>query len=116
MRALAFQLAFVVAIAAVVSGCSTVREEEVKVSWDAVPAVVQSTIQAHTYGGTVGKVEKETMKCGVVYQAKVEGPDGQCSEVKVAEDGKLLKYKAWKDEDAAHGGKGHHDKGGARDR
>jgi hypothetical protein len=55
--------------------------------------VVQSTIQAHLYGGTVSKVEKETMKCGVVYEAKVKGNEGQCSEITVAEDGRLLKYK-----------------------
>ena len=35
-----------------------------------------------------------------VYEADVKGPDGQCSEVKVADDGKLLKYKT----------KMHHDK------
>jgi len=104
------QLALVVAIAAVASGCSTFRHEEVKVTWDTVPAVVQSTIQAHTYGGTVGDVEKETMKGGVVYEAKVKGPEGQCSEIKVAEDGKLLKYKARKAECASCGEKRHHDK------
>ena len=77
--------------------------------WNNVPAVVQSTIQAHTYGGAVGKVEKETIKYGVVYEAKVQGPDGQCSEIKVADDGKLLKYKAWK-EKCAPVEKKHHDK------
>ena len=99
MRKSTCQLGFVMAVAAVaaaVSGCSTFHHEEVNVPWDTVPAVVQATIQAHTYGGTVDKVEKEPMKSGVVYEAKVEGPDGQCSEIKVAEDGKLLKYKAAK--------------------
>ena len=85
--------AFVVAAAAVFTGCSTMRPEEVNVPWSTVPAVVQSTIQAHLYGGTVGKVEVENMKCGVVYEAEVKGPDGQRSEVKVAADGKLLKYR-----------------------
>jgi len=110
MRKLTYQLAFVVAMAAIVSGCHTLRHEEVKVPWNTVPAVVQSTIQAHTYGGTVGKVEKETMKCGVVYEAKVKGPGTQCSEVKVAEDGKLLKYKMWDEKCDRHGDRKHHDK------
>ena len=96
MRKSTGSLALVVALAAVVSGCSTFRSEEVTVPWNSVPAVVQSTIEAHTYGGTVGKVEKETKKCGIVYEAKVKGPDGQCSEIKVAADGKLLKYKVEK--------------------
>jgi hypothetical protein len=110
MRKSTCQLAFVLAIAAVVSGCNTFRHEEVSVPWNNLPAVVQSTIQAHTYGGTVGKVEKETMKCGIVYEAKVKGPEGQCSAIKVAEDGKLLKYKTWKEKCEAHGEKKHHDK------
>ena len=97
MNKITFQLGFVVAVAAIAAGCSTMVHEEVNVPWDSVPAVVQSTIQAHQYGGTVvGKIEKETNECGVVYEAKVKGPNGECSEVKVAESGKLLKYKAGK--------------------
>ena len=99
MRKATCQLGFVVAVAAVVSGCSTFCHKETAVSLNSVPAAVQSTIQAHTYGGIVDKVEKETMKCGIVYEAKVKGPEGQCSEIKVAEDGKLLKYKAEKAEE-----------------
>ena len=95
MRNSMCQLAFVVVVAAAVSGCSTFCNKEANVPLDTLPAVVQATIQAHTYGGTVDKVEKETMKCGVVYEAKVKGPEGQCSEIKVADDGKLLKYKTW---------------------
>jgi len=97
MRKSMCQWAFVLAIAALVSGCCTYCQKEENVPLNTVPALVQSTIQAHTYGGTVGKVEKETTKCGVVYEVKVEGQAGQCSEIKVAEDGKLLKYKAGKD-------------------
>ena len=96
MRKSSGQLACVVAIAAMVSGCCSFCHEEVTVPWNSVPAVVQSTIEAHTYGGTVGKVEKETKKCGIVYEAKVKGPDSQCSEIKVPADGKLLKYKVKK--------------------
>ena len=110
MRESTCQWAVVVAIVAAVSGCSTMRHEETTVPLSTVPAAVQATIQAHTYGGTVGKVEKETMKCGVVYEAKVQGPEGQCSEIKVAGDGKLLKYKTWKEECPLRGEKKHHDK------
>ena len=93
MRKTTGQLAWVVALAAVVSGCATFRSEEVTVPWNNVPSAVQSTIEAHKYGGVVSKVEMERTKCGLVYEAKVQGQSGQCSEVKVAEDGKLLKYK-----------------------
>ena len=99
MKKLICQLGFVIGVTALVTGCSTMcqKQEESNVSWDKVPTAVQSTIQSHQYGGTVGKIEKETMKCGTVYEAKVKGPDGKNSEVKVAEDGKLLKYKTSKD-------------------
>ncbi len=96
MNRLTCRLGFIVSISALVAGCSTFHNEEVNVPWDSVPAVVQSTIQAHRYGGTVDKVEKETSECGVVYEARVKGPNGQFSEVKVAEGGKLIKYKAGK--------------------
>ena len=98
MKKLTYRLGFVVAVAALAAGCCTVSHEEVNVTWDTVPVVVQTTILAHQYGGTLGKIEKETMKCGTVYEAKVKGPDGHCSEVKVAEDGKLIKYKTSKKE------------------
>ena len=93
MRKSTGSLALVVALAAVVSGCSTFRSEEVTVPWNSVPAVVQSTIEAHKYGGVVSQIEMERTKCGLVYEAKVQGQAGKCSEIKVAEDGKLLKYK-----------------------
>ncbi len=96
MKKLIYRLGFVVAVAALAAGCNTVHHEEVNVPWDSVPAVVQSTIQSHQFGGTVDKVEKESNECGVVYEAKVKGPNGQYSEVKVAEGGKLIKYKAGK--------------------
>lgn len=88
------QWALVAALAAAVSGCTTFHNEEVTVPWNNVPSAVQTTIDAHKYGGVVSKVEMERTKCGLVYEAKVQGQSGQCSEVKVAEDGKLLKYKA----------------------
>ena len=67
-------------------------------SWELSTAHAAASTKYAVLGDTVGKVEKETMKCGVVYEAKVKGPDGACGEIKVAEDGKLLKYKAGKAE------------------
>lgn len=96
MKRSAWQLVLVMAVAVVASACSTIREDEVSVAWDTVPAVVQSTIQAHTFGGTVCKVEQETTGCGVVYEAKVAGKEDTCSEIEVAADGTLLKYKVEK--------------------
>jgi hypothetical protein len=93
MRKLTGHVALVAGLVAVVSGCTTFHSEEVTVPWNNVPSVVQATIDAHKYGGVVSKVEMERTKCGLVYEAKVQGQGGQCSEVKVAEDGKLLKYK-----------------------
>ena len=112
MRKSLCQLAFVVAAAVIVSGCSTFRHEEVNVPLNTLPVLVQATIQAHTYGGTVAKIEKETTKCGIVYEAKVMGAEGQCSEVKVADDGKLLKYKTWNKKCPFGGDMKQHDKAG----
>jgi len=98
MKRLTCQFGLVVAVAAIAAGCSTMSHEEMNVPLASVPVAVQTTIRAHQFGGTVAKVEKETKKCGVVYEAKVKGPDGMCSEIKVSEDGKLLKYKADKED------------------
>jgi hypothetical protein len=91
------------------AGCGTFHEDEA-VPLSAVPSVVQSTIQAHANGGMVGKVEKETEKGRVVYEAKVKGKDGKCTEVAVAEDGTLVKAEADDAEGEHHCGKGGHDK------
>ena len=96
-------------IAFLFAGCAMFRGDE-KVAWDSVPAVVQSTIQAHANGGTVARVEKETEKGRVVYEAKVKGKDGECTEVAVAEDGTLVKTEADHAEGEHHCGKKHHDK------
>ena len=96
MKNPAGQIALVTALVAVVSGCATFHSDEVTVPWNSVPSVVQSTIDAHKYGGVVSKVEMERKKCGLVYEAKVQGQAGRCSEVTVAEDGRLLKYKSEK--------------------
>ena len=62
-----------------------------KVEWSQVPEKVQQTITQHAQGGTVEKIEKETMKKKViVYEAEVRKPDGKKIEIKVEEDGTLV--------------------------
>ena len=67
------------------AGCN-----EEKVEWSRVPAKVQQTITEHAQGGEVLKVEKETEKNAVVYEAKVQKSDGKKIEIKVDENGKLI--------------------------
>ncbi len=98
MRKSTYVWAFAAAMAAGVSGCSTFHHEDMNVPWSSVPEVVQSTVQAHLYGGIVKTVEREQNERCVVYEVKVNGPGNKHSEVKVAEDGKLLKYKAEKED------------------
>ncbi len=67
------------------AGCN-----EEKGEWSQVPAKVQQTITEHAQGGEVLKVEKETDKNAVVYEAKVKKTDGKKIEIKVDENGKLI--------------------------
>lgn len=57
------------------------------------PAAVQSTIAAHLAGGTVSKVESETKKGVVRYEAEIKTPDGKEMDLTIAADGTLLKTK-----------------------
>ncbi len=75
-------------------GCSTCPNHKDKaVAWDTMPAAVQATIQAHTDGGTVGKIEEESKHGHMIYEAKIEGKDGSRSKIEVREDGKLIEFK-----------------------
>src|SRR5690349_2953147 len=90
-------------LAAVTVGLASVAlaKEEKKdqtVEWKDVPAAVQKTIMANANGGTVSKVEKETKKGKTVYEADVKGTNGSELEIKVAENGDLIKAKAEKAE------------------
>lgn len=68
-----------------------------KVPWSDVPAQVQKTINSHADGGKVEEVEKEAKMIGgkavTIYEAEVRKRDGKKIEIKVAEDGKLIKVK-----------------------
>jgi hypothetical protein len=76
-----------------------------------LPEAVQKTIQAQATAksATVGEVEKETEKGKVTYEAEIVQKDGKKFEVKVAEDGSLIKVKADDDEKEEKGGKGKDD-------
>lgn len=65
-----------------------------KVEMKDLPAAVQKTIQDHLAGGAVTGIDKESENGQTRYSADVKQPDGKKSEIKVAEDGKLIKASA----------------------
>jgi hypothetical protein len=91
---LIFALPVVIAFAAS-SYASEKEKKEEKIQWSSVPAAVQKTITENAGGGKVEEVEKETKtkhgKSVTVYEAKVNKSDGKKVEIKVGEDGKLIK-------------------------
>lgn len=95
------------AVALAEGGKAKGKEEEVKVAWKDVPAVVQATIQTNLNGAAIVEVQKENEDGTLVYEAKVKSADGKTSEIEVAADGKLIKIEA-EDEDEA-GDKGEED-------
>lgn len=86
---------FALTVAMVFAASSFASEKEEKVEWASVPAVVQKTITENLGDGKVEEIEKETKtKDGqsvTVYEAKVKKSDGKKIEIKVSEDGKLIK-------------------------
>ena len=86
---------FVLTVAMAFAASSFAGEKEEKVQWTSVPVVVQKTITENLGGGKVEEIEKETKtKDGqsvTVYEAKVKKSDGKKVEIKVSEDGKLVK-------------------------
>jgi len=55
------------------------------------PAGVQKTIQDNLEGGTVIETAKETEGCRTYYAAEVQKSGGKKVEIKVAEDGRLIR-------------------------
>ncbi|MBK9662331.1 MAG: PepSY domain-containing protein [Nitrosomonas sp.] len=86
---------FVLTVAMAFAASSFAGEKEEKVQWTSVPVVVQKTITENLGDGKVEEIEKETKtKDGqsvTVYEAKVKKSDGKKIEIKVGEDGKLIK-------------------------
>ncbi len=93
----------VVLPAAMVFATSAFAGEEERIQWKDVPPAVQKTITENAGGGKIEEIEKETKtqnvrmlhfdsaKTVTVYKAEVEKPDGKEIEIKVGEDGKLIK-------------------------
>jgi len=81
-----------IALAFVVSGCESEKEEKIK--WFSLPAVVQETITENAGNGKIEEIEKETKtkngKSVTVYEVEIK-KDGKEIEIKVGEDGKLIK-------------------------
>lgn len=76
-------------------------EDEAVVTLSDVPAAVAATIQNAAGSGTIDKIEKKSKEGKALYEADIT-VDGKKLEVKVAEDGTLIKTKAEdkKDKDA----------------
>ena len=93
----------VVLPAAMVFATSAFAGEQERIQWTDVPPAVQKTISDYAGGGKIEEIEKETKiqkvrilhfdgsKTVTVYEAEVEKPDGKEIEIKVSEDGKLIK-------------------------
>jgi len=81
-----------IALAFVVSGCESEKEEKIK--WFSLPAMVQETITENAGNGKIEEIEKETKtkngKSVTVYEVEIK-KDGKEIEIKVGEDGKLIK-------------------------
>jgi uncharacterized membrane protein YkoI len=73
------------------------HDDEVKVTFDQLPAAVQATLKDEAGSGSIGDIAKETKDGTVTYEADVT-KDGNKLEVKIAEDGKLIQSKI-EDED-----------------
>ncbi len=94
MKTKIFQI-FALTVAMAFAASTFAGEKEEKVQWASVPGVVQKTITENLGDGKIEEIEKETKtKDGqsvTVYEAKVKKPDGKKIEIKVGEDGKLIK-------------------------
>jgi uncharacterized protein YpmB len=63
-----------------------------EVSLDQVPDAVKQTIQHETKGGKLDSIEEEHKKGKpIVYEVEYTAADGKEYELKISEDGKLLK-------------------------
>jgi len=69
-------------------------QDEQKLEMKDLPAVVQKTIQDSLAGGTVTDIEKESENSETHYSADVKKANGDKVEIKVAEDGNLIKVGA----------------------
>lgn len=95
MKTKTFLMVALTTVAMTFGSSSFANEKEEKIQWNSVPRVVQKTITENTQGGKVEEIEKETKtrdgKSVTVYEVKVKKTDGKKIEIKVADDGKLIK-------------------------
>jgi uncharacterized membrane protein YkoI len=89
-------LAFALAVGLGASGARANGrdEDEQKVEMKNLTAEVQKTIQDYLAGGNVARVVKESENGKTLYTVDVQKPNGEKVEVKVAEDGKLVRVNA----------------------
>lgn len=80
--------------AALAGGCEGFGggKHEVKITMEQVPAAVKATFDREAKGGKITELEKEVEKGKTVYSADIT-VDGKQYDVKVADDGTLLKKK-----------------------
>jgi hypothetical protein len=74
-------------------------ENKQKVAMSELPAAVQKTIQDNLGGGTIVETAKETKEGQIYYEAEIQKSGGEKIEVKVAEDGKLIRVGKEEEED-----------------
>ncbi len=73
-------------------------ESEEQITLDQCPPAVQETIKIQAAGGVVKEIEKEIKDGKTVYEAEIL-KDGKTIEIKVAEDGTLIKSEVDDDEE-----------------
>ena len=69
-------------------------EDEQQIEMKDLAASVQKTIQEYLAGGNVTRVVKESENGKTLYSADVQKPNGEKVEIKIAEDGKLVRLNA----------------------
>ena len=79
------------AIGALVYGNMNKEENKQKLAMTDLPPAVQKTIQDNLAGGTVTETTKETKDGKTYYEAQVQKSGGEKVEIKVAEDGTLIR-------------------------
>jgi hypothetical protein len=87
-------LALAVGLGASSARANEKDEDEQKVEIKDVSADVQKTIHDYLAAGNVTSVVKESENGKTLYSANVQKPNGEKVEIKVAEDGKLVRMNA----------------------
>lgn len=87
-RTLPLLLAFAASLA-----FSSAAQADEKVALDQVPAVVKVTIQKHVQDGKLEEIERDKENGVTTYEVEYRAKGGTRYELRIAEDGKLLKKK-----------------------